>query len=120
MRHAGDMGNALRPAALRRGERVVAGIGIGVQPAREPGQVLPWSLALAVWRVAVERRRRPGTAPGPRVEGIDPEPADAGLAAPRSEDTDGRVVSPDHALRHGVNAILHGDVQQRPGDMGDP
>src|SRR3954451_10328314 len=56
MRHAGDMGNALRPAGLRR-ESVVAGIGIGVQPARKPRQVLSWSLALAPWRVSVERRR---------------------------------------------------------------
>src|ERR687893_1884276 len=102
------MDDAPRHAGLRR-ERVVAGIGIGVQPAGEPGEMLPRPLALAVWRVAVERRRRPGAAPGPRVEGIDPEPADAGLAAPRSEDTDGRVVSPDHALRHGVSANRRGD-----------
>src|SRR3954451_659969 len=108
MRHAGHVGDARRSAGLRR-ESVVAGIGIGMQPAREPGQVLPWSLALAVWRVAVECRRWPGATPGPRVKGIDPEPADAGLAAPRSEDTDGRVVSPDHALRHGVSANRRGD-----------
>src|SRR3954451_18631704 len=106
MRHAGDMGNALRPAGLRRGERVVAGIGIGVQPPPEPGQVLPWSLALAVWRVAVERRRWPGAAPGPRVEGIDPEPADAGLAAPRGENADGRVVSPPYSCRRAVCLVF--------------
>src|SRR3954451_8844836 len=87
MRHAGHMGDALRLAGLRR-ESVVAGIGIGVQLASEPGQVLPWSLALAVRRVAVECRWRPGAAPGPGVEGIDPEPADARLAAPRGENAD--------------------------------
>src|SRR3954467_7529356 len=116
MRHAGDVGDALRPAGLRR-ESVVAGIGIGVQPAREPGQVLPWSLALAVWRVAVERRRWSGAAPGPRVEGIDPEPAGAGLAAPWGENADGRVVGPDHALRHGIGADRCGDGAQPPGTV---
>lgn len=51
-----------------------------MQPAREPGQVLPWSLALAVRRVAVERRRRRTPAlwasPGPGVEGRDRETAE--------------------------------------------
>src|SRR3954451_23475183 len=119
MRHAGHVGDARRPAGLRR-ESVVAGIGIGVEPPPEPGQVLSWSPALAVWRVAVERRRWSGAAPGPRVKGIDPEPADAGLAAPRSEDTDRRVVSPDHALGPGVGANRRGDGPQPPGAMADP
>ncbi|HZH47112.1 MAG TPA: hypothetical protein VEY31_10800, partial [Roseococcus sp.] len=88
VRHAGDVSDARRLAALPRAERVIACIGIRVQPACIPGQVLPWSLALAVRRVAVERCRRPGAAPGPRVKSVDPEPADAGLAASRGEDAD--------------------------------
>src|SRR5215211_5320364 len=119
MRPAGYMGDALRLAGLRR-ERVVAGIGIGVQPAGEPAEMLPWSLALAVRRVAVEGRRRPGAAPGPGVEGVDPEPAEARLAAPRGEDADGRVVGPDHALRHGMAADRRGDGAQPPGAVAHP
>jgi hypothetical protein len=99
MGHAGDMRDLRRLAALRRGQRVVAGVGIGVQPACIAGQVLPWPLALAVRRVVVDRRRRAGAAPRPGVEGIHPEPADARSAAPRGEDADGGVVGPDHALR---------------------
>src|SRR5215213_6309802 len=119
MRPAGYMGDALRLAGLRR-ERVVAGIGIGVQPAGEPGEMLPWSLALAVWRVAVERRRGPGAAPGPGVEGVDPKPPRTCLAAPWGEDADGRVVGPDHAPGHGVGADRPGDWAQPPGALAHP
>src|SRR3712207_7248138 len=47
--------------SLRRGEHIVAGVGIRMQPALEPGQVALRPPALAVRRVAVEGRRRPRT-----------------------------------------------------------
>ena len=107
-------------AVLRPGQRVVAGEGVGVQPALEPGEVAPRPLALAVRRVAVERRRRAGAAPGPRVEGVDPEPGLARLAPPRRQHADWRVVGPDHALAHGVGPDRLGQRPQPPGAAADP
>src|SRR5215212_4209091 len=60
------VGDARRRVAPRQGERVVAGIGIGVQPAREPGEVALRPLAFAV----PPRVRRVVACLGPRNEGV--------------------------------------------------
>ena len=75
VRPAGGLGDPVASEQL-----VKAGIAVGVDDAGERLQMGPRMLALAVGRVAEQRRRRSRPGKWPLVADIDPQPPGLGLA----------------------------------------
>jgi len=75
-----------------RGQPLEASIAVDLQHTTEVLEMGSRTLCLAIRTVEVNSCRRIGSAPGPVIAGVDPEPAGLGAAAPGIEHRDRRIV----------------------------
>ena len=101
-------------------EFVEAGIGVGLQEATEPGQVLGRPFAPAVGRVEEHRRRRADIGAWPVGADIDPQPAFLGAAAAGIEHRHRRVVGVHLDAGEDMRREPLAQRLQQPGGPADP
>ncbi len=101
-------------------ELVEAGIGVGLQEAREAGQVRRRPFALAVRRKEEDRRRRAGITRRPVVADIDPQPPGLGAATAGIEYRHRRVVGMDLGRGKDVGGQPLAQRLQQPSHPSDP
>src|SRR6266581_9589380 len=88
--HMGPAGRLDDPSTNE--QLVEPGIPVGVDDAAEALQVRPRVLALAVWRVEEQRRRRARAGEWPLVANVGPQPSGLGLAGAGRQYRHRRVV----------------------------
>jgi len=112
-----------RGIAGRRGrlvERVETGVAVGMQEPPAGAKQCLRMHALAIGRVAVERRRRYVRTPGPLVAYDDPEPSGLGLAETRGEHRHGGVVGVQRGASADVAADRLGQRREQEHRLPDP